>query len=505
MRPTAAVRLLALLFLSTLARCTVFLDPSSAARVLRPSTRGRRANAFALEELLPGDLERECYEETCSQEEAAEIFHTKEKTLEFWFRYVDRNPCRTDPCQNGGMCTVERGAFMCLCPPRYSGKTCESEVTECRHRNGGCWQYCADVPGGVECGCADGYELEPDGRRCSQTAAFPCGRKQSELLYWARSPWNQSALLGAIRTPAHNRTEEQLMALNASQPQHAGNQTAEPMTPRVVGGYLEEQGGSPWQVLLRRADGSGFCGGTLISDQWVVSAAHCMQGPVDHVTVGDYDKLRAEPGEQQIQVQKVLVHPHFHAFTFDSDVALLRLARPVLRGPTAAPACLPDPHLSKYLLRRGSYGKVTGWGATRHLGRSSRFLRRVTLPVVSFEDCRASTEQVITDNMFCAGYLDASVDACRGDSGGPFVVNYRGTWFLTGVVSWGEGCAAEGKFGVYTRLGNFLNWITSTVSKVEANRTQSGGLPQQGSDQPWFTCVYWCTAQQQSIMGWKPG
>lgn len=79
-------------------------------------------------------------------------------------------------------------------------------------------------------------------------AAFPCGRKQSELLYWARSPWNQSALLGAIRTPAHNRTEEQLMALNASQPQHAGNQTAEPMTPRVVGGYLEEQGGSPWQV-----------------------------------------------------------------------------------------------------------------------------------------------------------------------------------------------------------------------------------------------------------------
>lgn len=89
---------------------------------------------------------------------------------------------------------MERGAFMCLCPPRYSGKTCESgdqvlvcarplpeaqlswvsalcssEVTECRHRNGGCWQYCADVPGGVECGCADGYELEPDGRRCSQT------------------------------------------------------------------------------------------------------------------------------------------------------------------------------------------------------------------------------------------------------------------------------------------------------------------------------------------------
>lgn len=59
----------------------VFLQRSSAARVLRSPARGRRANAFALEELLPGDLERECYEETCSQEEAAEIFHTKEKTV----------------------------------------------------------------------------------------------------------------------------------------------------------------------------------------------------------------------------------------------------------------------------------------------------------------------------------------------------------------------------------------------------------------------------------------
>lgn len=105
MRPSAGVSLSALLLLSALARCTgerlllrwaetaagvllhlrvsssVFLDRSAAARVLRSAARGRRANAFALEELLPGDLERECYEETCSQEEAAEIFHTKEKMV----------------------------------------------------------------------------------------------------------------------------------------------------------------------------------------------------------------------------------------------------------------------------------------------------------------------------------------------------------------------------------------------------------------------------------------
>lgn len=81
--------------------------------------------------------------------------------------------------------------------------------------------------------------------------------------------------------------------------------------------------------------------------------------------------------------------------------------------------------------------------------------------------------QVITDNMYCAGYLEASKDACRGDSGGPFVVNYRGTWFLTGVVSWGEQCAARGKYGVYTRLGNFLNWIRDTMERRDLNGTGS--------------------------------
>lgn len=81
--------------------------------------------------------------------------------------------------------------------------------------------------------------------------------------------------------------------------------------------------------------------------------------------------------------------------------------------------------------------------------------------------------QVITDNMFCAGFLDQPKDACSGDSGGPFVVNYRDTWFLTGVISWGEGCAAHGKFGVYTRLGNFLTWVRETMRNTDLNITSS--------------------------------
>ncbi|XP_073348694.1 coagulation factor IX [Pagrus major] len=489
MLSSTALTLCTLLSFSALLQCTVFLDQPSAGQILRSSSRRRRANSLFLEEMLPGDLERECYEESCSQEEAAEIFQTKEKTLEFWFKYTNLNPCRTNPCLNGGMCMMDRGHFLCLCPPQYHGDTCDSVVLECRYRNGGCMQYCRDLPGGagVQCGCADGFKLEPDGQGCSQTVLFPCGRQQMELLSYGRSLWNHSELLN-ISTDSwetsvnFTETEDELMTVNATTEHRETNETElrgeegggeEGVKTRIVGGDLVKQGGSPWQVLVHRPDGFGFCGGTLVSDRWVVSAAHCMESTADHVTIGDFDKRRPDPGEQLIKVQKVFVHPHFHAFTYDSDIALIYLDRPIARGPTAAPACLPDHHLSKYLLQEGNRGVVTGWGLTRFLGRSSRFLRKVTLPVVSYSDCTASTEQVITDNMFCAGYLDVSKDACRGDSGGPMVVNYRGTWFLTGVVSWGEKCATKGKYGVYTRLGNFLNWIRDTMERGDVNGTRS--------------------------------
>ncbi|XP_044057499.1 coagulation factor IX [Siniperca chuatsi] len=493
MLPALTSTLCTLLICSALIECTVFLDQLSAGQILRSPSRTRRANSFFLEEVLPGDLERECYEESCSQEEASEIFQTKEKTLEFWYKYTNLNPCRTNPCLNGGICTLDRGEFLCLCPPQYHGKTCDSMLLECRYRNGGCMQYCRDLPGGagVQCGCAEGFKLEPDGHSCYKTVSFPCGHQQSEFLYQGRSLLSHSeevnvtmetdAMLVDNSTdswvPKLNLTEaeEGLMTVNATSGPRGGNETelrweegeGEEMTPRIVGGVLEKQGGSPWQVLVHRSDGYGFCGGILVSDRWVVSAAHCFEETADHVTIGDFDKCRPDPGEQLIKVQKVFIHPHFHSFTFDSDIALLYLVQPVVRGPTAIPVCLPDPHLSKYLLQEGYRGVVTGWGATQYLGRSSRFLRKVALPVVSYQDCIASTEQVITDNMFCAGYLEASIDACSGDSGGPFVVNYRGTWFLTGVVSWGEKCAEKGKYGVYTRLGNFLNWIRDTMNRPD--------------------------------------
>ncbi|XP_077463065.1 coagulation factor X [Stigmatopora argus] len=482
-----------LLFSAVAIESTVFLQRASAGQLLRSSVanRMRRANSKLLEEMFPGNLERECFEERCSQEEAAEIFQSQEKTLEFWFRYTNLNPCGSNPCLNGGKCMLERGDFHCLCPPNYHGSTCQLELVSCSYKNGGCLQYCTNLPGGVgvECGCAEGFQLDSDGKSCSETVEFPCGVKRAMLLQRGRSFWSLSNEVNFtseadIILDDGNFTMETDTALEETNVtvemntvlDDAVNWThsaSKPIKPRIVGGDLERLGGSPWQVLIHRADGFGFCGGTLVADRWVVSAAHCFQQTAHYVTIGDYDKRRHDSGEQKIAVKQVLLHPHFHEFTMDSDLALLYLDRTVVRGPTAIPACLPDPHLSKYLLRENNRGLVTGWGATQYLRRSSRFLRKVALPVVNHRTCTQSTEQVITDNMFCAGYVDASMDACSGDSGGPFVVHYRGTWFLTGVISWGERCAATDKYGIFTRLGNFLSWIRTTMNSVDRNATRS--------------------------------
>uniref|UniRef100_A0AAY4DI67 Zmp:0000001329 n=1 Tax=Denticeps clupeoides TaxID=299321 RepID=A0AAY4DI67_9TELE len=403
----------------------VFLEPKQAARLLR--VRRPRANSF-LEEIKPGNLERECYEETCSQEEAYEIFQGKEKTMEFWYRYKTTNPCRINPCLNGGFCTMDHGIFHCICPPRYDGPNCEEG--RCQYKNGGCMHYCSnwDRATGVNCSCASGYELDRDGKTCRESGLW----------------------------------------VNRFNTSGAFTQNGTDLDQRIVGGQLQKQGGSPWQVLIRRKDGYGFCGGTLINQHWVVTAAHSAVNIDDlEVVCG----MREDPGEQKIKVSKIISHPFFHAFTFDSDIALLYLEVPVKLGPFASPVCLPNTHLSDYLVREGISGLATGWGAIEYLGRSSRFLRKVTLPVVDQHKCIMSTEQLVTDNMFCAGYLEMERDACTGDSGGPFVANFRGTWFLTGVISWGEKCAEQGKYGVYTRLGNYLQWIEETISKRGGNGT----------------------------------
>ncbi|NXJ40348.1 FA7 factor, partial [Ciconia maguari] len=396
----------------------VFMRKDEAHEVLKVH---KRANYF-LEEIRTGNLERECNEEKCSFEEAKEIFHSQEKTMEFWFNYKGLNPCSTNPCNNGGVCKIRHYNYFCICPPKFGGHNCEKEKFECWYKNGGCWQYCRDSSSTfhVVCSCAKDYTLHEDGKRCVQADAPP------------------------------------FVQINVSS-------ALEHSDSRITGGTLCHRGHCPWQVIPFFQD-IGFCGGSLISSRWVVTAAHCLDlVRPHHVTVGDFDKYQREFKEQKIDVERSWTHPHYDSNDYNSDIALLYLSSDVIFNEYVIPICLPSPNLATLLSEEGRIGMVSGWGATHNRGSTLRFLMKVRLPIVNMETCQQSTDRLITDNMFCAGYNTEVADACKGDSGGPFTVSYHNTWFLLGIVSWGEGCAEKGKYGVYTRVSNYIPWIKEIV------------------------------------------
>ncbi|NXG84702.1 FA9 factor, partial [Stercorarius parasiticus] len=448
----------------------VFMRRDEAHEVLKVH---KRANYF-LEEIRPGNLERECNEEKCSFEEAKEIFHSQEKTVRsFILGKIDEslNPCSTNPCKNGGVCKIRHYNYFCICPPRFGGDNCEKEKFECWYKNGGCWQYCRDGSASrVACSCAQGYSLQEDGKSC-----LPAGNaRPAPRLFLSRVAEELEKVENAAGQNQTTRDD----GLHGSSdwgnvsavPQFAQidiSSTLEQNGARITGGTLCHRGHCPWQVLIRNSRDTGFCGGSLISSRWVVTAAHCLDlVRPHHVTIGDFDKYQREFKEQKIGVERSWAHPHYDSNDYNGDIALLYLSSDVIFNEYALPICLPSPGLAALLGEEGRVGMVSGWGATHDRGSTLRFLMKVRLPIVAMETCQRATDRLVTDNMFCAGYRTEAADACKGDSGGPFTMSYHNTWFLLGIVSWGEGCAEEGKYGVYTRVSNYLPWIKEVVESV---------------------------------------
>lgn len=161
---------------------------------------------------------------------------------------------------------------------------------------------------------------------------------------------------------------------------------------------------------------------------------------------------------------QVIVPKEYVPGKTNHDVALLQLSQPVALGDHVAPLCLPDPAFADETLAFVRFSAVSGWGQLLERGVTARKLMVVLVPRLLTQDCLQQSRQrpggpAVTDNMFCAGYTDGSKDACKGDSGGPHATRFRATWFLTGIVSWGEGCAAAGHFGVYTRVSRYTAWL----------------------------------------------
>lgn len=248
---------------------------------------------------------------------------------------------------------------------------------------------------------------------------------------------------------------------------------------KIIGGVAADEGEYPFAVALvssgsANAFNGQFCGGSLISSQWVLTAAHCVSGSspasIDLV-LGRID-LRTTDGER-IAAQQIIVHPDYNPSTFDSDIALIKLAS----ASTQTPVSLPTQAVIDAVIT-GTTVTPIGWGTTQHSGgvssNPSPVLLEVDLPVVSKADCNASYG-IITDNMICAGLTAGGKDSCQGDSGGPLVADVGGEDFLMGATSFGNGCALANFPGVYTRVSKFLEFISGNTGIGSGGGGGGGG------------------------------
>jgi len=229
---------------------------------------------------------------------------------------------------------------------------------------------------------------------------------------------------------------------------------------RIVGGTVAERGEFPWQVSWRSL-GSHSCGGSILSENWVLSAGHCCAGlGTGDIVAGGIDIYFPE-GVEQHRTPDKFSHPDYDSATINNDVCLLKMDEPFEFNDEVMPIEL-DTSLD---WSQGQTFTVSGWGSTFSGGFVVEKLHKVEVPFVSTDDCNASYNgngYSITDGMICAG--EKGKDSCQGDSGGPMVASVNGTSVLVGVVSWGIGCAQEGYPGVYARVANYVDWIEETMA-----------------------------------------
>ncbi|XP_069749645.1 coagulation factor IX-like [Narcine bancroftii] len=450
--------------------CEVFLQSNEANSVLQ---RQRRANGV-FEEFKAGNVERECYEEKCSFEEAREIFENKEVTLEFWSEYTDGNQCESNPCLNKGECKDGIGSYSCWCQPGFQGINCEIEpIKLCNLDNGKCHHFCKkDAVKGVRCVCAPTYKLDADQMSCIPAVSHPCGRiadinkeRSLDLTFGASSTDAPNLLSNNVtETPRLLNETTANNFSNLVKNYNYSNVKASPIDfTKIVGGEECRKGQCPWQaMLLNEAKNEAFCGGTILNKNWVISAAHCFIDPIEFkIVVGEHNIRKSEHTEKYHDVEKVILYPSYNPnrSRYDHDIALIHLKTPIQFTPFIIPICLPEKHFAENVLMTQPYGMVSGWGKLSTLGVTPQVLLRISIPYVERSTCKESSKYSVTGNMFCAGHPDGSKDACHGDSGGPHVTKYKNTWFLTGIVSWGDGCAVAGRYGFYTRVSRYYAWV----------------------------------------------
>uniref|UniRef100_A0A146KWK6 Phenoloxidase-activating factor 2 n=2 Tax=Lygus hesperus TaxID=30085 RepID=A0A146KWK6_LYGHE len=273
---------------------------------------------------------------------------------------------------------------------------------------------------------------------------------------WPGYPTTKPPVTAApTRPPSVEVSNQQCGAKNGYQDQE-----------RIVGGQNADLGEWPWIVALFNS-GRQFCGGSLIDNSHILTAAHC----VAHMSAWDVARLTVHLGDHNIKstqetrhlvkkVKRVVRHRGFDSTTLYNDIAILTLESPVTFSKQIRAICLPTSGATY----AGKIATVIGWGSLSESGPQPSILQEVNIPVWTNRECRGKYGPAapggIVEHFLCAG--EDRRDSCSGDSGGPLMVN-DGKWTQIGIVSWGIGCGKGQYPGVYTRVTAFLPWIAKNV------------------------------------------
>ncbi|XP_053306863.1 hyaluronan-binding protein 2 [Spea bombifrons] len=408
-----------------------------------------------------------------------------------------------NPCKNGGLCIIrDNNAFKCVCPLLYSGQFCEIGPNDCYRNNG--LQYRGHVTrtaGGFKCLPWDSYHLTKELVNAFVSGIYLYGIGEHNFCRnpdGAEKPWCYFENAGgevswdSCDVPVCAQILRSLEPVNnpviaapqivpaAASPSNVSFSSCGvkdlPLSAqgRIVGGKRSHAGKHPWlaslqlRVSIPPYPSGHICGGTLIGECWILTAAHCVkplpQPQIWKVFLGKADLEKNETHQQSFDVKRIIVHEFYREGlkSLHYDVALMELKRV---NKTCAKetrfvktACLPQREFPA-----GKACVIAGWGRTE-TGYTSRLLD-ATVQLISEETCSDPKYygKLVDSSMLCAGVPEGGTDSCQGDSGGPLICERNGVSLVAGVVSWGESCGLKYKPGVYADVYKLTPWIEKHI------------------------------------------